>query len=100
MRVAILLLLVLLFTSCEQKGKEKSKDLTYFDIEGYFKKEANRLSGKNRPIDKTVWINGKSEHHIINIKNWEKELGVFIEADINKGSWKGSFKKNIVNMDD
>jgi hypothetical protein len=94
MRLPYLLIFILAFTSCQQKAKEKSKNLTYFDLAGYFKNEAKRLSRINRPIGKTVWIDGKSEQKIIKIKDWEKELAVFIEADINKGSWKGAFKKS------
>jgi hypothetical protein len=93
MRLSFFFLFIVLFISCNSKEREKSKVKTYFDLEGYFKKEALRLSKKNRPILKTVWINGKSEQKTITIKNWEKEFGVFIDADINKASWRGSFKK-------
>lgn len=96
MRVSYFFLLIILFTSCNFKEQEKSKVKTYFDLEGYFKNEAVRLSKKSKPIVKTVWVNGKSEQKKINIKNWEKELGIFIDADINKDSWKGSFKFSII----
>jgi hypothetical protein len=94
MRISFILIAIVLFASCNQKEQTKSKVKTYFDLEGYFKNEAIRLSKKNRPILKTVSINGKSEQKQISIKNWEKEFGVFIDADINKGSWKGLFEES------
>lgn len=92
MRVFLYCCIVVFCASCNLKGEEKAKVKTYFDIETYFKAEAKRMAIKNGPIHKTVVINGKAEQKVISIKNWEKEFGAFIDADINKASWRGSFQ--------
>lgn len=86
--------IVLLFTACnlKEKEREKAKNKLYFDIENYFKSEAKRMAKKNSSINKTVSINGKTEQKTILIKNWEKEFAAFLDADINKASWRGDFQ--------
>jgi len=90
-------LLLSSLVSCNLKDEGKEKVKTYFDLESFFKSEAKRLSAKNQMIDKTVIINGKAEHKKLTITNWEKEFSAFIDADINKASWKGSFASSNVN---
>lgn len=90
-KLGISFLVILFAFSCNFKEKEKVNVKTYFDLSGYFNKEAIRLSKENPIIKKTVFINGKEEQKNVNIKNWEQEFKSFIDADINKSSWKGSF---------
>jgi len=93
-KLGIFFLVILLATSCNLKDKERANVKTYFDLEDYFKKEAIRLSKLNPIVDKTVFINGKEEQKSVKIKNWEQEFKSFIDADINKASWKGSFNED------
>ncbi|RZL34245.1 MAG: hypothetical protein EOP00_31955 [Pedobacter sp.] len=81
-----------LFLSCSLKSNEKAETQTYFSVSNYFKNEVARLSKNNPSIIKTVLVNGKAEEKKLQIKNWQQELSSFIEADINKASWKGSFQ--------
>jgi hypothetical protein len=83
---------VLFCSACTLKEQDKIAVKTYFDMESYFKQEAARLTKANQAIDKTVLVNGKTEEKKLLIKNWEKEFSSFIDADINKASWRGSFK--------
>jgi len=69
----------------------------YFDLDGYFKKEARRLTKTNQSIEKTVIVNGKAESKNVKIDNWEQEFNSFIAADINKASWKSAFKVEKTN---
>ncbi|MFD2288545.1 hypothetical protein GJU39_18345 [Pedobacter petrophilus] len=90
-----LCILVFAFTffSCNQREAAKANtELLYFDLKGYFGKEIIRLKNARVKVDKTVSINGISETKSLLITDWEKELAIFINADINKNSWKGSFK--------
>lgn len=94
MKNTILLFFILLFfISCNNSADKKQKtDLTYFDVKGYFEKEAARLNKDNPLISKTVSINGAIESKHINIPDWKKELALFSDADMNRASWKGLFK--------
>jgi hypothetical protein len=94
MKNTILLFFILLFfISCNNSADKKQKtDLTYFDVKGYFEKEATRLNKENPLINKIVSINGATESKHIKISDWKKELALFSDADMNRASWKGLFE--------
>lgn len=89
----ILFLFTLCFFGCNQREEFKaSTGLLYFDVDGFFKQEVARLKKVNPEVVKEVSVNGTTEQSAIHIPNWEKELAIFSNADINKASWKGSFE--------
>ncbi|WP_316830200.1 hypothetical protein [Pedobacter aquatilis] len=88
----ISLVFVLGFMACKRQEEKTNTGLLYFDVNGYFKEEANRLSKTKPIITKEVAINGVPEQKRLQINDWTKELAIFSNADINKASWKGSFK--------
>lgn len=94
MRNTLLLFSILLFfISCNDSADKKQKnDLTYFDVKGYFDKEAARLNKANPLINKVVNVNGAEESKRTKIADWNKELTLFSDADINRASWKGLFQ--------
>ena len=92
MKKIIFYCLFILLSSCTLKEQENLNSPLYYDLAGYFKAEAKRLTAANLQIDKSVLVNGETESKKINISNWEKELESFISADINKSSWRGAFK--------
>lgn len=85
---------VLTFYSCNPAVKSQNDALNYFDIKGYFKKEASRLNKSNPLLAKTVEVNGAAETKKIHIPNWEKELSIFSDSEINRSAWKGLFSTN------
>lgn len=91
-KLYILVFALALFSCNQRKKAEANTDLTYFDVKGYFGKEISRMQQLNPDVDKTVSINGTSENKKSKINDWTKELAIFVNADINKTSWKGSFK--------
>src|ERR1700688_2857367 len=90
--VAAGILFVALLPGCQPGVKETGAALTYFDLKGYFKKNAAQFSLHNRPVFKTVVHNGITESKKIQIDNWERELSLFIGSDINKPAWKDSYQ--------
>jgi hypothetical protein len=87
----VLLLLCGSYACNKPEIKETGAELKYFDLKEYFKKEATRLTGQNPQVDKTVAHNGTAENKKVHIGNWEKELNLFTESDINKPAWKLSY---------
>jgi len=63
-----------------------------FDLTGYLKNDAVRLNKLNRPVVKFVSHNGVAETKTVHIKDWTAELGLFIDADINKPAFKNSYQ--------
>ncbi|MCY1513310.1 hypothetical protein D9M68_478000 [compost metagenome] len=64
---------------------------SYFSLKTYIEKEAGQLNKQSVRVLKTVYINGDSEQKEVKIADFKKELGSFIDADINKSSWKDEF---------
>ena len=62
-----------------------------FDLSGYIKGEAARLKKQNKAVIKTVYHNGVTETKTVHIDNCEQELGLFIDADINKPTWRNNY---------
>lgn len=86
-----------LFSCNQRKEAQANTNLAYFDIKGYFEKEISRLQALNPIVNKTVGVNGTAENKSTKIADWTKELAIFVNADINKTSWKGSFNKQQQN---
>jgi hypothetical protein len=84
--------------SCKQDSGDTSSKMIFFDLKGYFKAESIRLAKLNPVINKTAVRNATSETKKVHIPNWETELSLFTESDINKPAWKASY--NVLNTDD
>jgi len=95
MKKLILGVFVLSLFSCAQQESKQTSTPKYFDINGYFLNEADRLHQLNPTIIKSVIAIGKAESHSIKITDWKTELAGFSNADINKASWQGEFTKVV-----
>jgi len=86
------LLLIFFLGACNTAPKNNAVTTRqYFDLKGYVSAAAQRLNQLNPQIDKTVTINQSAEHKKLKITDWQKELSVITDADINKSAWKGLF---------
>jgi hypothetical protein len=88
---SVLLLLSSGYACNKPEIKENGAALKYFDLKGYFKNEAMRLTKANPLINKSVAHNGESESKKLRIASWVKELNLFSESDINKPAWLQSY---------
>ncbi|WP_461790074.1 hypothetical protein [Pedobacter sp.] len=93
MKKTTLAAFALLLFSCGQSSEEpKNVDRSsYFDISGYFGKEASRLKKANPTVSKQVIVKGEKEVKNIKITDWDTELASYVNADINKTSWRNQF---------
>jgi hypothetical protein len=90
-RLLINILIITLLTACKPDVKETGAALKYFDLKGYFIREAIRLNKMNKVVVKTVSNNGVTESKKVHIGNWSRELDLFIGSDINRPAWKNSY---------
>ena len=79
--------------SCKPNVQQNKTD--YFNLNTYFKQQAKKLTESNFKVLKTVSRNGEAETKKVKIANWPGELSVFSESDINKPSWKNSYKTTV-----
>ena len=91
-RIAVLALVIFL-ASCKP-DIHQSKN-SYFNLSAYFAQQAQKYSKANFSVLKTVSRNGESETKTVKIENWPGELSVFSESNINKPSWKNSYKTTV-----
>ncbi len=65
---------------------------SFFDLKEFFKEEEQALSGKIKSLHKEITINGKLEEQKIDSFDLNKELAIFIAADINRPAWLGQYQ--------
>lgn len=88
-------LLLFLISGCFSDAEEDQKNVNYFfDLKSYFSNTAKNLAKTNPLILKSVSKNEASETKKIKIKDWQQELALFIDADINKPAWKDRYVKD------
>ena len=85
--------IAILLPSCKPDNLKEGAVKEYFDIKGYFQKNITQLKKQHHAITKTVVHNGTSESKNVEITNWDTELALFTESDINKPAWNGSYAK-------
>ncbi|RVT99929.1 hypothetical protein EOD41_15945 [Mucilaginibacter limnophilus] len=73
------------------KPEIANKGNAYFDLKGYFKKEADRLSVSKPSVYKSASHNNIAQDKSIIITDWEGELALFSGSDINKPAWRGEY---------
>ncbi|WDF56856.1 hypothetical protein [Mucilaginibacter sp. KACC 22063] len=78
--------------ACRPDIKETKKEYKFFDLRGYMKADSTRLKKLNPLVHKTVSHNGDSQTQDTKIGNWGHELSLFTSSDINKPSWRESYK--------
>ena len=78
--------------SCKSDNHGGADTNQFFDLKKYFTAESIRLNKINPLITKTAVHNKISETKKLHIPNWETELSLFSESDINKPAWKASYK--------
>jgi hypothetical protein len=88
------LLIALLLTSlvCCTGIEKPVKQERYFDNMGWFQAELKSKQKANPEIEKTLWVDGDSSRVNAHPESWQKELGIFMETDLNKAVYAGKFK--------
>lgn len=86
----IYVFLISFLTAC-QTSSVQQQTLVYPDIKGFFKTEIARLNKQKPFIKKTIHLNKENETKSISNIQWEEELSLFLESDINKPAFKGLY---------
>lgn len=91
MRLAPILLL-LAVVSCRSPELQPRHAGSAFDTEGWFKKEALRLSAAQTSLRKTAIADGHEQTRALATPDWTQELALFAGSVINKPSWQGKYR--------
>ncbi|MBA4851681.1 hypothetical protein [Emticicia sp. BO119] len=90
----IVLLLFLFLVSCTQ-SENKIQSKTYYDLVGLINQQISDLSAKKPLIEKTVLLADKQERIETKDIDWNKELELFLQADLNKQSYQSGYIVDI-----
>lgn len=96
---SLLLVLFVLF-SCKEELLESNKSKHFFDLKAFVKSQAELLSKQGMPVIKKVAKGGKSEQVTLSKLNWEQELNLIAESDLNRPSWKNHYDIDTARSDD
>ncbi|CAG4989196.1 hypothetical protein DYBT9275_00242 [Dyadobacter sp. CECT 9275] len=84
-------LLVLANTGCDSGSGKNEKLDKYYDLQGFIQKQVTLLKAAKPTVNKQVSLNGEQEKLVSREVNWEKELELFMQADLNKPAYAQSY---------
>lgn len=81
--------LLLLLLSCQNRDTASGKagQNPFFDLNSYFNEQIERLQTQQPEVRKTVTFDGETETLELDSLDYERELEVFLNADLNRASW-------------
>ena len=68
----------------------------FFDVQSYFRNEISRLNKEQPSITKRIELEGQLENIQKKGLDYERELQVFVNSDINRVSWKEKYKVDSI----
>lgn len=86
-------LALLLFCACAKKESGSNREKA-FDLPGYLDKEIKTLNAAPRSVEKTVREDEELSESLDTITDWEKELEIFRNLDLNQER-SGKFSLNV-----
>ncbi len=79
-----------------QTSQLKDHQAVFFDLDAYFDSEMKRLSGSDLALTKVANLNGKEEKIAPQILDYQEELKVFRQSDINRLSWLDKYQSDTL----
>ncbi len=87
-----LILFLTFFASC-QTPQNAERPKFYYDLQGFIETQMVILDEIRPEVDKEVMMNGEKEQKMLKIGNWQKELAMFLQADLNKPYLKDMYEE-------
>ncbi len=84
-------LFCLLLTAC-QNPAEQDQPPVYYDVAGFVNKQIAELTALQPAVQKTVSIGNEQSQQTTADINWTRELGLFLQTDINKPALRNSYR--------
>lgn len=81
-----------LLTSCGREEAQDDGPKLYYDLKGFIENQIIQLNDKKPEINKAARLGEKSEVAKTTLVDWKKELELFIQADLNKPSYRQSYE--------
>lgn len=85
-------ILVFSLVSCRQEENRDDAPKLYYDLRGFIENQIVYLNEKKPQVSKTAVLASKHEVSKTDAVDWKKELELFVQADINKPSYRQSYE--------
>jgi len=81
--------ILIVCTACRQEspGTVPLTNSRFFDLKTYFQQESESLTAKKPQLRKRLEIDGRIEEQTLDSVDFNEELRLFAEADINRPAW-------------
>lgn len=85
------IIVILTIFSCDATP-DQTQIKTYYDLKGFIDNQIKVLNDTKPMVSKKLMVNGKKEDITAKISDWEKELELFKQLDINKPAFRTSYE--------
>lgn len=92
MRIVSLILFVFAFYACSPELENKKSELLYFDMKDMLNKQVELL-GKRVRVQKFIRHDKQRENNTLEVSNWQQELKIFEEANLNRPIYKNLYEQ-------
>jgi hypothetical protein len=89
-KITVFILAGLMLLACSSSEKSLPKT-TYFAWSSFLEQQINTFKKTKPRVHKSVVLDGKKEVKISANVDWEKELALYLEADLNKPAFEKSY---------
>ncbi len=89
--IVLILSLLVLVTACQTSAETEQLPDVYFDVKGFVENQIVLLNKQKPTIEKTMVVGTDKETRRTNEVNWQRELELFIQADLNKPAFRQSY---------
>ncbi|MPR34517.1 hypothetical protein [Salmonirosea aquatica] len=83
--------ILLMLASCQTPAEKHDEPAVYYDIKGFIQSQIQLLNQQKPVVEKTMVVGNGQEKRSTSEVNWEKELELFVQADINKPAYRQSY---------
>lgn len=97
--VTLFTLLLFLSTCSDDTARKVEEVKVFFSLEDYFSAEAKRLNDQPTTVLKRITMDEKAEEQTLSNINFEQELAIFRNADINRIAWADKYQADSVYAD-
>ena len=83
--------LLLTLAACQTPAETRTEPNAYYDVKGFVENQIQLLGQRQPAIEKTMVVGQEQEKRSTRDVNWQKELELFVQADINKPAFRLSY---------
>ncbi len=78
-------------TSCQTPAAQQHEPDVYYNVKGFVQEQIQLLSQQKPTVSKSMMVGDQREQRTTHEVNWQKELELFVQADINKPAYRASY---------